>query len=298
MLDWDDLRFFLTVAKAGSVRAASNELKVSHSTVGRRIEQLEENIGTKLFDRTPDGYQITSAGENILSSAKKMDEEVNNIRRTIVGGDSKLEGPIVVTLPDIAAIHIYMDDFASFQKIYPKISLEIRTSYEVFDLSRREADVAIRMLSNQSSPPDYLIGRKLAAIHQAGFAHREYLKGRDPSNPDSGMNWLGWEDNTRLLDIIGRANYPTLPISGVYPNVLTQLSACQHQMGIALLPCLIGDADPNLVRVPPGTSLSTYDVWLLSHPDLRDTARIRVFREFISERTMEKSKVLAGALSN
>ena len=294
MLDWDDLRFFLTVAKAGSVRAASNELKVSHSTVGRRIEQLEENIGTKLFDRTPDGYQITNAGENILSSAKKMDEEVNNIRRTVVGGDAKLEGPIVVTLPDIAAIHIYMDDFATFQSLYPKISLEIRTSYEVFDLSRREADVAIRMLSNQSSPPDYLIGRKLAAVHQAAFAHRDYLRGKDPSDSNSGLSWLGWEDNERMTDIINRAGYPLLPIRGVFPNVLTQLSACQHQMGIALLPCLIGDADPNLERLPPGTSISTYDVWLLSHPDLRDTARIRVFREFIAERTAEKSKILAG----
>ena len=297
MLDWDDLRFFLTVANAGSVRAASSELKVSHSTVGRRIEQLEENIGTKLFNRTPDGYQITSAGENILASAKKMDEEVNNIQRTVVGGDTKLEGPIVVTLPDIAAIHIYMEDFAAFQETYPKISLEIRTSYEVLDLSRREADVAIRMISNQSSPPDYLIGRKLAAVHQAAYAHRDYLADKDLSNPDSGLSWLGWGDNMRMHELIREGDYPLLPFRGVFPNVLTQLSACQHQMGIALLPCMIGDPDPNLLRVPPGSSISSYDVWLLSHPDLRDTARIRVFREFIAERTAEKSKDLVGATS-
>ncbi|MEM7466356.1 MAG: LysR family transcriptional regulator [Pseudomonadota bacterium] len=294
MLDWDDLRFFLTVAKAGSVRAASNQLNVSHSTVGRRIEQLEENIGTKLFDRTPDGYQITNAGENILSSAKRMDEEVNNIRRTVVGGDAKLEGPIVVTLPDIAAIHMYMDDFATFQNMYPKIFLEIRTSYEVFDLSRREADVAIRMISNQSSPPDYLIGRKLAAVHQAAFAHKDYLAEKDLSDPHCGLSWLGWADDSSMEEMIKELGYPMLPTRGLYPNVLTQLSACQHQMGIAFLPCMIGDADPNLLRVPPGNSISTFDVWLLSHPDLRDTARIRVFREFIAERTMEKLKTLSG----
>ena len=294
MLDWDDLRFFLTVANAGSVRAASNELKVSHSTVGRRIEQLEENIGTKLFNRTPDGYQITEAGQNILESAKKMDEEVNNIRRTVVGGDAKLEGPIVVTLPDIAAIHMYMEDFATFQQMYPKISLEIRTSYEVLDLSRREADVAIRMISNQSSPPDYLIGRKLGAVHQAAYAHRDYLADNDLGDPDCGLSWLGWGDNMRMHELIREGNYPVFPFRGVFPNVLTQLSACQHQMGIALLPCMIGDMDTELVRVPPGSSISSYDVWLLSHPDLRDTARIRVFREFIAERTMEKSKQFVG----
>jgi len=294
MLDWDDLRFFLTVAKAGSVRAASNELKVSHSTVGRRIEQLEENIGTKLFDRTPDGYQITGAGEDILASAKKMDEEVNNIRRTVVGGDSKLEGPIVVTLPDIAAIHMYMKDFADFQTLYPKISLEIQTSYEVFDLSRREADVAIRMISNQSSPPDYLIGRKLAAVHQAAYAHREYFDTRDISNPASDISWLGWNENERMMKQIEQGGYPLFPFRGVFPNILTQISACQHQMGIALLPCVIGDNDPVLARVPPGHSSSHYDVWLLSHPDLRDTARIRVFREYITERTAEKSQELSG----
>ena len=294
MLDWDDLRFFLTVANAGSVRAASNELKVSHSTVGRRIEQLEENIGTKLFNRTPDGYQITSAGQNILTSARKMDEEVNNIRRTVAGGDAKLEGAIVVTLPDIAAIHMYMEDFATFQNKYPKISLEIRTSYEVLDLSRREADVAIRMISNQSSPPDYLIGRKLAAVHQAAFAHRDYISDKDLCDPECGLSWLGWGDNIRMQELIREGEYPLLPIRGVFPNVLTQLSACQHQMGIALLPCVIGDADPNLCRVPPGTSISSYDVWLLSHPDLRDTARIRVFREFIAAQTLKKSKQLIG----
>lgn len=290
MLDWDDLRFFLTVAKAGSVRAASNELKVSHSTVGRRIEQLEENIGTKLFDRTPDGYQITVAGEGILASARKMDEEVNNIRRTVVGGDARLEGAIVVTLPDIAAIHMYMSDFADFQKLYPKISLEIQTSYEVFDLARREADVAIRMISNQSSPPDYLIGRKLAAIHQAAYAHRDY-----PIDSTE-ASWLGWQDNERMLKVIEAGGFSNRVIRGVFPNVLTQLSACQHGMGIALLPCMIGDNDPDLVRVPPGESITTYDVWLLSHPDLRDTARIRVFREFITERTAEKFKDLAGVV--
>lgn len=294
MLDWDDLRFFLTVAKAGSVRAASNELKVSHSTVGRRIEQLEENIGTKLFDRTPDGYQITGSGEDILASAKKMDEEVNNIHRTIVGGDAKLEGPIVVTLPDIAAIHMYMKDFADFQNLYPKINLEIQTSYEVFDLSRREADVAIRMISNKSNPPDYLIGRKLAAVHQAAYAHREYLEKNDINNPDSEMGWLGWNDNEQMLANIEEGGYPNFPVRGIFPNVLTQISACQHQMGMAVLPCVIGDADPNLIRVPPGGSFSNIDVWLLSHPDLRDTARIRLFREYITERTAEKSKELLG----
>lgn len=296
MLDWDDLRFFLTVAKAGSVRAASNELKVSHSTVGRRIEQLEENIGTKLFDRTPDGYQITGAGEDILASAKKMDDEVNNIQRTIVGGDAKLEGPIVVTLPDIAAIHMYMEDFADFQNLYPKISLEIQTSYEVFDLSRREADVAIRMISNKSSPPDYLIGRKLAAVHQAAYAHPGYLAGKDLDDPKSDLGWLGWNDNEQMLDMIERSGYPAFPVRGVFPNVLTQLSACQHKMGMALLPCVIGDQDPNLTRVPPGGSFSSFDVWLLSHPDLRDTARIRVFREYITEKTAEKSKELLGTI--
>jgi DNA-binding transcriptional LysR family regulator len=293
MLDWDDLRFFLTVARGGSVRAAATDLGVSHSTVARRIEALERDIGVRLFDRTPEGYQITPPGQGLLASAQRIDEEVGQIERTLLGQDTRLSGTITVTLPDMAAVHIYMDDFADFCRLYPDISLNIDPSYEIADLARREADVALRLLAHDSAPPEHLIGRELAPVYQTWYASTDYLARIPPERLASEGRWLGWSPDQPVA-MQTRGEQPPAPVWSSFPNVLLQVAACRAGLGVASLACIVGDNEPGLVRLPGAPLVSKRSIWLLSHPDLRDTARIRVFREFITERTKAKAARLRG----
>lgn len=294
MLEWDDLRFFLALAQAGSVRAASAKINVSHSTVARRVEQLEKQLGVALFSRTPDGYRITPAGSGILAAASRMDDEVHAIERQLLGQDTKVEGCLNVTLPDVTAIHLYMDDFADFSRLYPDISLDLHTSYDVFDLARGEADVALRMIRPGASPPEHLLGRKLAPIYSSCYANIDYLRTLDLAAAPHAARWLGWTDDPPNPRWVSESQFPEAPVWNRFNSALTQAEACKQGMGLAILACFIGDNLPMLTRVPPGKRVHTRDIWLLSHPDLRDTARVRVFREFIAERTLAKIELLSG----
>lgn len=294
MLEWDDIRFFLALAHAGSVRAASAKLGVSHSTVARRLEQLEQQLGVTLFDRTPEGYRITGAGKGVLATAERMGDEVQRIERQALGQDAKLEGTVSVTLPDAAAAYLFMEDFADFSRLYPGISLELHTSYAVLDLARREADVALRMLRVGASPSGDLIGRQLAPIHSACYASLDYLQSLDLARAPHAGRWLGWGDDDPVPMLATMDGFPQVPVWGRMVGVLVQLEACKQGMGFAMLPCFLGDKVPALTRVPPGKAAITRNVWLVSHPDLRDTARVRVFREFIAERILAKAAILTG----
>ena len=294
MLDWDDLRFFLVLSEAGSVRSASADLGVSHSTVSRRIEQLEEQVGTTLFDRTPEGFRLTDAGTGIISSARRISDEVNSIERQVAGEDARLSGRIRVTMPDIAATHIFMDDFAEFTQRYPDIELELEVSYDVFDLSRREADLAIRIIRKPASPPENLIGRMLTEVYGTAYATPEYLERTTPDKTPERARWLSFIDPDERPDWLDDTPYPDVPAWGRMANLLVQVAACKAGLGMSLLPCVVGDSEPGLVRVDSAKILNRHEIWLLSHPDLRNTARIRVLREFIVERMASKEAAIRG----
>jgi len=171
-MNWDDLKIFLAVAEAPSMRAAAKQLKVSHSKVSRRIESLEAGMGVKLFDRLPDGYRLTESGQELLPVALQTDENLHAFGRSVSGRDNTLEGQVCVTIPDVVVINLFMPLFIEFMTANPGIQIKINDSTEVFDLSRREADVAIRLTN---APPEHLIGRYLGNLHQAAYGTRDYV---------------------------------------------------------------------------------------------------------------------------
>lgn len=293
-MNWDDLKIFLALAREGSVRGAGALLKVSHSTVARRIEEFENSLGVRLFDRTPGGYVLTRAGEDILSSAERMEEEAQSLQRHVLGKDKALAGEIRLTLPDAIAVYLLMPDLARFAEKFPDVDLGVHMSYEVVDLSRREADVAIRFYRSGKTPPEHLIGRKIGSSHDAVYANPAYLKRTGfPENLDK-ANWVGWGDPERFPSWVLNSRFPQTPTRGNFESVILQALAARNGMGIAVLPCFIGDCTPDLVRVCEPTPEPTFDIWLLSHPDLRDTARLRVFREFISEAFRRHGEAFSG----
>ncbi|MEE8244600.1 MAG: LysR family transcriptional regulator [Pseudomonadales bacterium] len=291
-MEWDDIRIFLALVRAGSVRAAAAKAGVSHSTVARRVEAFETRLGVKLFDRLPSGYVLTGAGEDLLEVAENVENELDGVQRRLVGQDRRLAGVIRVTMVDVIATHLLMPNLTEFRELYPDIELQVVITYEPLDLTRREADVAIRFVK---TPPDHLIGHRLATVANAAYATQDYLDNHDLADPTS-VSWIGFGLPSPFPKWVKESDYPHVPAKGVFDSMLLQLQAARCGMGIANLPCFIGDPDPDLSRLPPGEPRSGYDLWLLRHRDTRSTARLRVFSEFIAEAVSSYRPLLEGGM--
>jgi len=291
MLNWDDLKFFLAVSRAGSVRSAADELEVNHSTVSRRITSFERSLGQRLFDRGPQGYVRTRFGDEIFNEASYLEDRLNTIERRIIGQDEQLSGEIRVTTSDLIAQELLMPGFAQFCQKYPDVELDIADSNKLFNLTNREADVAFRLIKE---PPDYLIGRKLAVLHRACYMAKSNLPLLKQEGWLEQQNWIGWTDKQRRpIGSIAR-EHSSFTSKHKIANGKLQSIACRHGMGIGMLPCFIGDADPELVRIPPYTDEAKYDLWILSHPDLRKNAKIQTFVRFMTEYVQQKKNLLEG----
>jgi len=289
-IDWDDLKHFLALSRHGSVRAASDKLGVSHSTVARRIEAFEKRLGARLFDRSPGGYAITSAGEEVLAVAEQIESEIHGLERRIAGRDQQLSGNIRVTMVDALGTHLLMPHLAEFSKLYPDIALEVVITYEPLDLSKREADVALRITQK---PPEQLIGKRLVTIYSAAYASEEYIKKHD-LNSGSTARWIDYVKRSDYPAWVKKSDYPHIPSKNVFESVLLRFEAAKAGIGMGMLPCFMGDPEPTLQRLPPGVARPTYDLWLLTHTDMRTTARLRVFSEFIAAAVLSHRNLIEG----
>ena len=293
MLNWDDLKYFIAVSRTGSVRAAGQELGVNHATVSRRINSFEQSLGERLFDRTAKGYVRTRLGDEIFNEAAYLEDRLSSIERKLIGSDDNLQGEIRITMPELLGQHLLMAGIAEFSNAYPNIELHLLGTNENLNLANREADVAFRICDE---PPEYLIGRKLAVIHRACYMARKDLPKLEEPEWLPNQNWIGWTDTQRRP--IGKLarEYPKLASKHKISNSDFQITACAMGMGISILPCLIGDAQPELVRIPPYVTEDKFDLWILSHPDLRKNAKIQAFVRFMTDFIVNKKPLIEGQL--
>lgn len=292
MIDWDDVRYFLAVARAGSVRGAAQRLGVNHATVLRRVAQLEERLGAHMFVKMPSGYRLTEAGEEVLELANQMEATSNQLETRVLGRDQGVRGLLRVTAPPPLVAHLLMPDFAAFAQLYPDIEMEIMSSGELANLTNREADLAMRVVYDRKTLPLNLHGLKGPEVFGGFYIARERL-----AAPHAEV-----QDPVRLIDV----NAPGVPdwaregavhATGI-PFRITdsegQIAAVRQGLGITALPCFVGDADPLLARVP-GTDLHLYGtLWLLTQGDTRNTKRVRLFIEFMSRRLAAYASLLSG----
>jgi DNA-binding transcriptional LysR family regulator len=281
-MDWDDLRFFLAVAEGGSLQAAARKLGVNHSTVFRRINRFEKEVQARLFERLADGYQLTTAGEDLLDHVRQIGNEVDQLSLKVLGKDYRPSGKVRLTAPDNLAYRYLPGYLLEFSKRYPDIRLEIVVSAESLDLTRREADVAVRATS---APPPHLVGRKVVTVQWAYYAAKAYLKGR--RRPTS----VGDLTGRRLIGADGalRRLPPFRNLEGGHAqdivmtcSTLDAMSAmAEAGLGIALLPD--DQRKPSLVRLFEAQPPYANDIWLLTHPELRRTERIRLLLEHLAE---------------
>jgi DNA-binding transcriptional LysR family regulator len=295
MIDWDDVRYFLAVARGGSVRAAAERLGVNHTTVLRRLAQLEERLGARMFEKLPSGYRLTKAGEEVLQFAEQMEASSNRLETRVFGRDQGVRGLLRVTLASPLATHLLMPDFAEFARLHPEIEMEILSIDEPVNLTNREADVAIRVVYDRNALPLNLHGLKGPELFGGVYMSRDLLAAWRAGAPDR-IRWVvitqhgipAWasEGEIRTTEVPFRTT-----------DGEAQIVAARQGLGMTTLPCFIGDADPLLVRVP-GTPLHQHGtVWLLTHGETRKTKRVRLFTEFASRTLASYAPLLAGLAS-
>lgn len=292
MIDWDDVRYFLAVARGGSVRAAAERLGVNHSTVLRRVAQLEERLGAQMFEKLPSGYRLTAAGEEVLELADQMEASSHLLETRVFGRDQSASGLLRVTLPPFLATHLLMPDFADFARMHPDIEMEILSSGEPANLTNREADVAIRIVSDRKTLPLNLHGLKGPELFGGIYISRDRLAAWRAGAPDP-IRWIVI-DNHGLPDWTRKGEVHVTEVPFRTPDAEAQLVAARQGIGMTKLPCFVGDADPLLVRVP-GIDLHMYGtLWLLTQGETRKTKRVRLFTEFVSRRLAAHASLLAG----
>jgi DNA-binding transcriptional LysR family regulator len=288
-LSWDDLRTALFLARSGSIRKAARTLGVSHSTVLRRIADLERQSGVRLFDKKPDGYELTVAGQDVFDSARGVEEIVSALERRVHGRDLQLSGPVRVTMPD-PFIPFFVPIMRAFRKKYPAIELTITVFTGYADLAQREADLAIR---TAAEPPPDLVGRRVATAGIGIYGHQSYLRGKKTADIMA-LDWVGWERGSDM----SFAHWITKNVPD--ERVVIRLSqswavgaAVNAGAGITSWPCIQGEVMPGWRRIRLMPEISA-PMWILSHRDLRTTARVRVLRDFLADAVTKQRRIIEG----
>ncbi len=291
-MDWDDLRFFLAVARAGSVRGAAELLGVNHSTVSRRINAFEEKQGARLFDRLPTGFALTSLGREIFELAGEIESKFTVLERRVTGRDSDLQGKVSLALNGTFVAPLGAA-FARFQQEYPDIQIEVLAGLHSVNLTKREADIAIRVTND---PPENMIGKKIADMAIAIYASPAYLERMVGIKKLDEHYWIGWEKGlvqSAYNDWLEN-NIPSKKISFRANNDEAVIALTRAGLGLCHQLCFLGDRDPLLARAFAQPLPTTVGLWLLSHPDLRQTTRVKKLLHHLEHELLNHRDLIEG----
>lgn len=297
VLDWNDLRYFLAIVRAKTLAGAARDLKVEHTTVGRRLTALEEALGTRLFTRGPAGFTPTRAGREILPLVEEMAGRVDGILLRVSGEDDRVEGTVRLTTSD-ALSGYFVRQLGALRERYPGLVVEILSSNRAYDLMRGEADLAIRV--RPDADPD-LIKRKVGQAGWSLYASAAFVARKGaPASPEALGGWdvIGYDASLAAVPgalwlaehgegarIVLRAN-----------SILAALNATIVGMGIGLLPCVMVENETPLRRLTP-LLIGTRDVYLVVHPDLARVARVRAVMDFLVEALGRDAPLWAGTVA-
>jgi DNA-binding transcriptional LysR family regulator len=290
---WDDIRIFLGVARAGSLSGAARVLGVGHVTVGRRVAQLERRLGVKLLNRMPEGFSLTPTGQAILNQCAAMESAALDLERIAAGRDSLAAGTVRLTTTEALAHHVAAPAIATLRRTHPALQVDLMVGVRTLDISRRDADVAVRFA--RPATPE-LICRKLGEVGFSLYASRRYLA--RCGTPKRGSGLAGYD----LITFTG-APAATSPffmgealegarVAVRCDNPFIQRQTAAEGAGIAELACFLGDERADLVRIWPDAVPALRTAWLVVHQDLRRSVRIRVVTSAIVDAFRRQSGTL------
>jgi DNA-binding transcriptional LysR family regulator len=269
-MNWDDLRAFLAVVESGGLVAAARRLGVNHATVQRRVGRLEAALGVRLFDRSPTGYVLTPAGEDLLGGSRDLEDRMVLLEARIAGRDLQLTGTVRLTTVDSIAETVLPRYLRSFREDYPALTVEVVVENRVLNLTRREADIALRP---GPDPRGTMVGRRFRgmgfAVYAADDGADAWIAGDDSLQHLAAMQWLASSLGDRPVAV--RCN-----------SFSAMAAAAASGLGAAVLPRLLGDFRPEIVRGTVLPDTTSVDLWLLSHPEVRRISRVRVLLDHLA----------------
>ena len=274
-LNWDNLRYVLRVASCGSIARAARELEVNRSTVLRRINAFQEDLNCRIFERGDAGYVLTPEAEKMIAAAREVEATLFDMQRQIEGRELKLEGELRVTTTDSFMLAMLAPHLAGFCKKHPHIEVNILITNSLLDLHRRDADIAIRPISQ---PDSSLVGHRLQEVRFAAFASSDYLD-EAGEQPLFEHHWIGLVDSLRGSPI-GRWIESKLDPDKVClrcDSFVALRTSAEAGIGVAILPRFLGDSSDKLTKLEDLNPGLNTGLWLLTHPDLARSARVHAF---------------------
>jgi DNA-binding transcriptional LysR family regulator len=279
-LEWNDLSLILAVCRTGTLSGAARLLGYNHSTVFRRVNAIERKTGVRFFERLPHGYLMTDAGEAAMKAAERIEAEVQGLSREILGRDQRLQGKVRVTAMDYLAIHVLPGVLEEFRKLHPGVSYELLYTISALDLARREADIAVRAMPRV---PDSSLGRKVCDFRFGIYAAPAYLE-RNRGKPLAEHDWVMIEGVADwLVPMIWKTRQAADRQTVFTSSGPAVIEAAEAGMGLFAMSCYAADSRPALVPVTRPIESMTVELWVLTHADLRRTARVKALMDYLVE---------------
>jgi len=291
-MNWNDLSALVAVSRTHTMKGAARQLGVDQTTISRRLRALEAAIDAQLVVRHRDGVDLTEAGQEAARSGEVIETIIHDLQRNLAGADTELAGRLRVTTLDMMPQY-HPDLFSSFSDRYPAVELEIETNSTRRSLARREADIAMRW----THKPDVgLFGRKLGRAEFALYASKRLRKSIGPRAKVAAYPWLAFTaaSEALLTERFMERHAPEARIVCRYDDALSMHAALRAGAGIGFMPCPFADPDPQLVRLRGVEPNFGYDIWCLTHPDLRATGRVRAFLAHAGEYLDARKDLYAG----
>jgi DNA-binding transcriptional LysR family regulator len=277
MVDWEDIRHFLAVAQSGTLSGAARNLQVDHATVSRRLAALEAALDVRLVDRLPRSCRLTTVGRQVLERAKEMEAGAHGVARLAQAAHRPLVGRVRLSAPPVLVTHLLVEHLARFRAEYPDIQLSLSAQGQQISLSRREADVAVRLVRPEETGS---VARKVGAMAFGLYARRSYAHLAAPERWQFiafDQSYVDMPQQQWLLGIAGDR-----PVACELNHISEHLIAVRAGVGVAGLPCFVGDRDHDLVPIGENLPPFARDIWLLVHRDLRRTPAVRAVMDFVA----------------
>lgn len=273
-VQWDDLKTVMHLVRGGSLAAAALALDVNYTTVARRIARAESALNTALFERLADGYKPTEAGLAVARHASEMEVHEHGLIRDLAGRDERFSGQLVISAPQLLIGPHLSEVIEQYCATHPDVELSLRASNDLVDLSRREADLAIRI---SNSPGDSLKGVRLAKQHSASFASQKWAD-RILANRNTMVEWVTYDQLGDVPKFVSK-NWPNHRTKLRCNDMVAMIGAAQAGVGVVRMPMFLGRSTPGLVQVPVLPPQPYPDIWVVAHPDVWPSARVAAFRE-------------------
>lgn len=287
MNDWNDYALILALHRAGTLRGAAIAMGTTHTTIARHLALLHKRRGATVFEKIPGGYRATPLGEQLVTIAKKVEDIVTVSERLHLASTDTLSGPITLSLGEPMSQFLLVKELGEFARAYPNIQLRINSSTEFADLDKGEADVVIR---GAHKLPEHLVGRRVCKLALCFYAHKDYRK----KVPEQDWRWVAPSDNTLWPVWLDASPYPNVPIGIVIDEIVTRYHAIAAGVGMGRAACFMGDTNDALVRLPGSTPTLSYDIWVLTHPDLREQPKVKLLMQFLVDALKQKQGLIEG----